>query len=127
MAKPAFISPHRGIAIEDASAWILRGGLVLSVAVMITGLAFSYVHGHTSVAHMQSERFEYRPNVIWDGIRHGRGKSIIEAGIYLLLSTPILRVAVSAALFAFEQRDWFYTMVTAIVLVLVLAGLLWVG
>ena len=119
--------PHVPIPIEDASAWVLRVGLACSIVVMLTGLVFSFVHGTTSVQRMQSDRFDYHPNDIWQGIRGGHGKSIIEAGIYLLLSTPILRVAVSAILFAFEEHDWFYTAVTATVLVLVLAGLLWFG
>ena len=34
------------------------------------------------------------------------GKAIIEVGIYLLVLTPILRVAASMVLFLFEERDW---------------------
>jgi uncharacterized membrane protein len=127
MADQPVVAPRWPIPIEDASAWVLRVGLACSIVVMLTGLGFSFVHGTTSVQRMQSARFDYQPALIWDGIRHGHGKSIIEAGIYLLLSTPIFRVAVSAVLFAVEEHDWFYAIVTAIVLVLTLAGLLWIG
>jgi len=115
------------LPIEDASAWILRTGVICSAAVMLMGILFSFVHGRTSLDRMQSDPFEYRPGVIWQGIVHGRGKSIIEAGIYLLLLTPILRVATSVVLFALEERDWLYTIITLTVLLLTLAGLLWLG
>jgi uncharacterized membrane protein len=124
---PISPSPKKPLPIEDASSWILRGGLVVSLTVMLVGILFSFVHGTISVSRMAHDPFDYHPSHIWQGIEGGRGKSIIEAGIYLLLLTPIMRVAVSAVLFAFEERDWFYTAVTATVLLLVLAGLLWFG
>jgi uncharacterized membrane protein len=114
------------IAIEDASAWVLRMGIVLSALTMLTGIIFSFVHGTVTVQRMKSDAFEYRPAVIWQGICHGSGKSIIEAGIYFLLFTPIMRVLTSMVLFAFGQRDWVYALITLVVLILTLAGLLWI-
>ena len=70
---------------------------------------------------------DYRPDIIWNGILHGQGKRIIEAGIYLLLFTPIMRVFASCILFAFQERDRLYTVITLVVLILTLAGLLWIG
>jgi uncharacterized membrane protein len=120
-------TPHRGVSIEDASAWVLRGGLVCCIVVMLVGIIFSFVHGHASLNRMQNDGFDYRPAVIWQGICQGHGKSIIEAGIYLLLLTPIMRVAVSFVLFAVEEHDWVYAFITLIVLMLTLAGLIWFG
>jgi uncharacterized membrane protein len=120
-------SPKLRLPIEDASSWILRCGLVVSLTVMLVGILFSFVHGTVSLKRMTTDPFDYHPSHIIEGIRQGHGKSIIEAGIYLLLLTPIMRVAVSVVLFAFEEHDWFYTAVTAAVLMLVLAGLLWFG
>jgi uncharacterized membrane protein len=113
--------------IPDASAWILRLGVVTSVAVMLCGIGFSFVHGTVSVQRMESDGFEYRPTAIWSGILAGHGKSIIEAGIYMLLLTPILRIAASIALFAFSEHDWLYVLITSVVLLLTLAGLLWIN
>lgn len=114
------------IAVEDASAWVLRAGVVLSGLTMLTGIFFSFFHGSVSVQRMQSDSFDYHPGVIWHGICGGSGKSIIEAGIYLLVFTPIMRVFTSTVLFAF-QRDWVYAVITLVVLMLTLAGLLWIG
>jgi uncharacterized membrane protein len=118
--------PHRGPAIEDASAWILRLGVIAAVTVMLLGIAMSFMHGHASLERMSSDPFEYRPAVILAGILKLQGKSIIEAGIYLLVLTPILRVAASFVLFTLE-RDWLYAVITLTVLILTIAGLLWIG
>ncbi len=119
------MSNRRGhLAIEDASAWILRIGLAASLAVMLIGVCFSFAHGTISVQRMQSDQFDYHPAIIWRGILHARGKSIIEAGVYLLVLTPILRVVTSIILFASTERDWTYAVITTVVLFLVLAGLI---
>ncbi len=112
--------------IPDVSAWILRIGVVASVMVMLCGIGFSFVHGTVSVERMETDGFDYRPAAMVSGILAGRGKSIIELGIYLLLLTPILRIAASIVLFAVEERDWLYVVITSVVLGLTLAGLLWI-
>jgi uncharacterized membrane protein len=115
--------PHRGIAIEDASAWILRVGVVASVAVMLTGIVFSFIHHHVPLERMQHDRIDFQPRVIAAGVLHGQGKAIIEVGIYMLVLTPILRVFTSMVLFAFEEHDWLYTLITFVVLALTVCGL----
>jgi uncharacterized membrane protein len=120
-------SRAHGLSIENASAWVLRVGVAGSVLVMLTGLAFSFVHGTTSVQRMQSDGFDYRFTEICRGIATGRGKSIIEAGIYLLVLTPVMRVFTSMILFVLIERDWVYSLITFVVLLLTLAGLLWLG
>jgi uncharacterized membrane protein len=116
-------APAHGITIQDAAAWVLRVGVIVSVSVMLIGITFSFAHGTTPIERMQHSTFEYRLQAILDGVRHGSGKSIIEVGIYLLVLTPILRVVTSMVLFAVE-KDWLYACVTLLVLVLTLAGLL---
>jgi uncharacterized membrane protein len=122
-AQTAAHAPTHGITIQDAAAWVLRIGVIVSVSVMLLGIAFSFAHGTTPIERMQHDTFNYRPAQILDGVRHGSGKSIIEVGIYLLVLTPILRVVTSMILFAIE-RDWLYAGVTLLVLMLTLAGLL---
>jgi uncharacterized membrane protein len=112
------------IAIQDVSAWILRAGVIASVAVMLAGLALSLVHRPLSVQDMQHAAFDGRLSTLWRGLRDARGQAVVELGIYLLVFTPILRVVASMLLFFFEERDRLYTVVTFLVLVLTLAGLL---
>ncbi|HEX4055386.1 MAG TPA: DUF1634 domain-containing protein [Tepidisphaeraceae bacterium] len=124
---PSRTSGAHSTSISNVSAWVLRSGVIGSALVMLIGIIFTFAHGTISVDRMKSDGFEYRPDVIWNGIRHGHGKYIIEAGIYLLLFTPIMRVAASSILFAFQERDRLYALITLIVLILTLAGLLWIG
>lgn len=117
--------PHD--AISNVSAWVLRLGVVCSSLVMLLGIALSFSRGHVSLERIKSDPFDYQLAVIFKGILDLRGKAIIEAGIYLLLFTPILRVFASVVLFAFHDRDPLYTAITIVVLLLTLAGLLWIG
>jgi uncharacterized membrane protein len=116
--------PTRGITIQDASAWILRAGVIASVAVMLAGLVLSFIHGPLSVATMQRAVFDGRASSVWRGLREGRGEAVIELGIYLLVATPIMRVVASMVLFLFEEHDRLYALVTFGVLLLTLTGLL---
>ena len=110
--------------IENASALILRAGVLTSMLVMLAGLALSFAHRPLSVEYMQRAAFDGRLSTLWRGLRECRGQSVIELGIYLLVFTPILRVAASMVLFLVEERDRLYTVITSVVLVLTLAGLL---
>lgn len=117
-------APGGGISVQDASAWILRVGVIASVLVMLVGLAISFVRHHVSVEHMQQATFDASLPHLWQGLHDLRGQAIIELGIYMLVLTPILRVVASMAIFLVEEHDWLYTAVTFVVLVLTLAGLL---
>lgn len=117
--------PERGNEINTASAWILRIGVLVSSVVMLIGLAVTYFHGTLSLTRIDDEKFNPNPMTILHGIAAGHGKSIIEAGVYLLVLTPIMRVLMSVILFATAQRDWLYTVITFCVLAMTLAGLLW--
>ena len=112
-------------AVSEVSAWVLRIGVVISTLVMLLGIALTFIRGHIFLERIKSDPFDYHPNIIWQGILHGEGKPIIEAGIYLLLFTPIMRVFASFLLFSFQDRDRMYCMITLVVLLLTLAGLIW--
>jgi uncharacterized membrane protein len=118
---------HSNDAVSEVSAWVLRIGVVSSTLVMLLGIALAFSRGHISVQRIKTDTFDYHPAVIWNGILRGEGKPIIEAGIYLLLFTPIMRVFMSFLIFAFHERDRVYTLITLIVLLLTLAGLIWIG
>jgi uncharacterized membrane protein len=111
------------VSIQDVSAWILRAGVILSVTVMTAGMAISALHNRVNVERIQHSTFDYQPDVIWKGLLEGRGKAVIELGIYILIFTPIFRVFASMLLFIIEERDWLYSLITLVVLVLTLAGL----
>ena len=111
------------LSIQDLSAWILRAGVILSVVIMLSGMFVSFFHNGMNVERIEQSTFDYRPGVIFDGLRHGSGKAIVEIGIYLLVFTPILRVFASMVWFLVTERDWLYAVITFVVLLLTLTGL----
>ncbi|MGN6370493.1 MAG: DUF1634 domain-containing protein [Phycisphaerae bacterium] len=126
--RPADDQPARPPAsdsmIQDASAWVLRIGVVSSVLVMLLGILVSFLHHTVSVRRMQTAAFNTNFAAMWRGVLALQGMSIVEVGVLLLVLTPIMRVATSMVLFLIEERDWFYTLVTLAVLALTLVSLL---
>lgn len=59
---------------------------------------------------------------IWAGVSRGQALAIMQAGLVLLIATPVLRVAATAAIFA-RQRDWLYVAITLVVLTALGVGL----
>ena len=53
----------------------------------------------------------------------GSGQLLLQIGVLVLLATPMVRVAVSAASYA-RQRDWLFAGLVAIVFLELLAGLI---
>ncbi len=112
--------------IQDVSAWVLRIGVVTSVLVMALGLTLAFIHHPPSVHHMQTAVLKDHLSVIFHGVMRGDGESIIDVGLFILVLTPVARVFASVILFALVDRDWFYTAVTLIVLILTLVSLLFI-
>ncbi len=117
--------------MERVIATTLRAGVVLSVAVMLVGLALTFAH-HPNYATSPDARrqvtgddyrFAHNLSETMHGLVRLEGRSIVTLGLLLLIATPVLRVAFSLVLFA-GQRDRAYTAITATVLALLLISFL---
>jgi uncharacterized membrane protein len=119
---------HERIAIQDASSWILRVGVIVSVAVMLTGLALAFVQDGSglTVHRMENSAFSLDLQQLDRGLAHGDAFALMELGVLLLVLTPILRVLTAMVLFALEERDRLYTVVTCLVLVMTLGSLVFI-
>jgi len=101
--------------------WVLRIGVIVSVSVVIFGgIVYLYRHGSEAPDH---KNFITQPsfvqlNGIIQGIIDFHGRSIIQAGIILLIATPILRIIFSTISFALE-RDRLYVMISLLVLLII--------
>jgi uncharacterized membrane protein len=84
--------------LERVLARILRGGMLLSSACLLAGVALSYAP-----------------------IPPALGAALLRAGLVLLLATPITRVAASAINYL-VSRDWLFVALTTVVLVELLAA-----
>ncbi|MGY4539361.1 putative membrane protein [Mucilaginibacter sp. UYNi724] len=102
---------------------VLRTGVFISMAVVfIGGVIYLKRHGQ-SIANYHKfvgvPDFIHSPGGIINGIINLRGRAIIQAGIVLLIATPIVRVMFSAVGFILE-KDHLYTAITFIVLLIII-------
>jgi len=114
------------IAIQDASSWILRIGVVLSVLVMIAGLLLAFVHGGLTVQEMETRPFSTDLGALRRGLGTLDAFALMELGVVLLVLTPVVRVFTAMVLFAVEERDRLYALVTLLVLAMTLGSLLFI-
>lgn len=110
-------------SIERMVSFVLRTGVLISALVVFAGGIYYLIrHGAESADY---GTFRGQPSIdrevgqIIRGAMELRARSIIQAGILLLIATPITRVAVSLVGFALE-RDGTYVAITAIVLAVLL-------
>ena len=109
---------------ELVVSYVLRGGVILSAAVIALGVVLFYVEylaGRITVAAAQAFPHSFGGELA--ALRAGSPVAVIVLGLLLLLITPVTRVAVSIVVFALE-RDRLYTVITTIVLLILLISFL---
>ncbi len=117
-------------AMELGLSYVLRGGVIVSSAVVVLGLALMFVHhpeflrrGTSVDEAINKMTFPHTFAEVFIGIGRGEGRAIIIAGLFVLIATPVVRVGVSVAVF-FHQRDRLFTVITLVVLILLLTSFL---
>jgi uncharacterized membrane protein len=85
---------------ETAAARALRAGVLAASALLLVGLA------------------------LWE-IGSAAAAPVLDAGLVVLMGTPVVRVAVSAAA-SLRDRDWFFVATTLAVLGILL-GTIWIA
>jgi uncharacterized membrane protein len=113
--------------IEDVIGNLLRAGVLLAAAVVLTGgIIYLVRHGGEPVEYrvFRGEPSDLRhvPGIV-AGALALRGRGIIQLGLLLLIATPVIRVAFSVVGFAAEG-DRMYVGFTLAVLVILLLSLL---
>jgi len=113
--------------IQHIIGWILRLGVMLSMLIVFIGGCF-YIYRHSTESVHYSKfvgvpEFVHTAGGIWHGILTLRGRAIIQAGIILLIATPVIRIIFSAIGFVLE-KDWLYTGITLLVLAIIVISAL---
>lgn len=113
--------------MQAVIGWVLRLGVIVSMLVVVVGgVIYLYRHGGETVNYRQFSgvpAFVHSFHGIIGGILSGRGRAIIQAGIILLIATPVMRIVFSAIGFILE-KDYLYTGITLLVLCIIIAGML---
>ncbi|MFT8363883.1 MAG: DUF1634 domain-containing protein [Sporolactobacillus sp.] len=108
--------------IERIIGHVLRIGVGLSAFVIVAGIIAGLFAGETGY---RGTTFPKTPSAILSGLILLKPLAILMTGLFLLILTPVLRVAVSIYAFAVE-KDYLYVWITTIVLfILVIA--MWIG
>ena len=113
--------------VDRLIAYVLRGGVTISVIVVLAGLIITFVHhreyfrSRPALGALTNPGASYPSTIgsVVEGVREGHGQAIVTLGLLLLIATPVARVAVSIAVFVIE-RDRLYVVITAVVLALLL-------
>jgi uncharacterized membrane protein len=113
--------------VDNAISNLLRGGVLVSVAIVLAGIFVTFAHHHDYFSSRPAlgeltRVGEHFPNTITGvarGVRQMHGQAIVMAGLLLLIATPVARVAFSIAVFAVEH-DRLYMLITTVVLLLLL-------
>lgn len=121
------MSKFKDTDMQAVIGWILRVGVLLSMSVIfIGGLIYLYRHGQAAAEYHTFKGipdFVHSAPGIINGIITFRGQAIIQAGIILLIATPIIRVVFSAIGFVLE-KDYLYTGITLLVLLIIFTSML---
>ncbi len=113
--------------VEVLISSLLRIGVITSLSIVIIGTVISFWR-HPDYTSVPAElrrltspgaAFPHSLREVWHGVVRLRGQSVVVFGLLLLISTPVLRVAVSVFAFVY-QRDGRFVLITTIVLVLLL-------
>ena len=123
MTPPSSVHVH---VIELLLSRLLRIGVVTSSITILTGIILIFFH-HPSYftnaapigAVIRDMAFPHTLSAVVAGLRAGEGRSIIVLGLFLLIATPVTRVALSILIFLHE-RDRPFVLITTVVLVLLL-------
>jgi uncharacterized membrane protein len=115
--------------LEAVISYILIVGVIVSVALEITGLVIFYRTFHnfafseSGVFKIQGhDFFGYILGLLRGGFTGGAAVQFMTAGIVVLLLTPFLRVVFSMGFFA-RERDYKFVIITLFVLVVLTVSL----
>ncbi|MFP3265317.1 MAG: DUF1634 domain-containing protein [Acidilobus sp.] len=113
----------RNVSFEDIIGWTLRIGVLISAAFIIFGVALIYIHrgaGAYSFRDLVISRSPVNTSILpvsyinMRSVSSLNGLAFVLIGLIVLMATPVLRVAIGIAQFAYE-RNWLYTVITIIV------------
>ncbi|MEO7214848.1 DUF1634 domain-containing protein [Mucilaginibacter sp.] len=113
--------------MQSIIGWILRAGVFISMTVVfLGGILYIYRHGNEVPDYHTFKGvpdFVHNASGIINGIFTFRGRAIIQAGIILLIATPVVRIIFSAIGFVLE-KDYLYVGITLVVLLIIFSSML---
>lgn len=109
------------MSIDTAITALLRIGVVLSVAIIATGMVITLVQHPSSFSTRVPAFFPKTIGEVVDGVRHGSGLAIMTLGLLVLIATPVARVALSVVIFVVARDKLYVAITTAVFIILMIA------
>ncbi len=107
---------------NDAIAYALRAGVIVSAALLFIGFLLLMIKGKAgyysineiaSTASVVNSSY-YSANTLIKGTLSFDPIAIMFLGLVILIATPVIRVVLGIAQFI-KEKDWIYTVITLIV------------
>lgn len=116
--------------VELAISNLLRGGVVLSVTLIVLGTIVTFVQQPSYISQptdlslliTPGAKFPHTFRDLGSELIQRRGEAIVTLGLLVLIATPVMRVAISILAFIY-QGDRIFTIITSVVLCLLLLSL----
>jgi uncharacterized membrane protein len=105
---------------ELTIAKLLKAGVLLSAAIIFTGLALYLI---TGVSGYENNVYPTNLILIISGVLSLKSYAIMMTGLLILILTPIFRVGVSIIVFA-KEKDKLYIIITASVFIILIISLI---
>lgn len=118
---------------DAAISTLLRAGVLVSFLTLMAGFSIGFLHDDAFTSQPgKLDRLVHPsrppPHTLGQAISltlRGDAQGLLILGAIVLIATPIIRIVVSLGMFA-RLRDRAFTIITAVVLVLLLLGV-WLG
>jgi len=108
---------------------VLRAGVIIAGAITLLGIVLFMALGTRTGQSLSLHQILHggppiplTPDEILNGVDTGKPLEIVYLGLFVLILTPVTRVAMTIVLFA-KQRDWTFVVLTSIVLGVLILGL----
>lgn len=128
LPEPSPAAPTGRFDMEMLIGYILLGGVLLSVGLIVVGLIWHQAaYGNLNVGHVirGTDLLHFLESTISGlGNRSAAPDLLVDLGIGTLMLTPFARVLTSFFFFMFEEHNWKYTIFTLIVLLVLAMNLL---
>ena len=124
-ALPPLNEDPRARRVEIIISNLLRTGVAISMVLIVVGTIVTFVQ-HPEYLFASTEqvplvsgqaKFPHSLRELAGGLSTWQGDAIVMLGLFVLIATPVMRVAVSVLAFIY-QKDRLYTLITATVLLL---------
>lgn len=106
------------LSMEIVLSNVLRVGVLLAIAIISFGVVLSWLDP-SPVQLLASP--ELHP-IYLRGLTHLAPNAVVSLGLMVLVALPVTRVGLTVLLFL-QERDYFFSAITAIVFLILLGGL----